>query len=312
MRTLPQGLFQRSSPLPIRPAAALLAVLAATLFVPVAPAQTLLNTSFGDAHILPAQRTALPVEPASDSLPDAPGSISSSVSSSAPNSTSSSVTGSAANAGGRYTAASEFQIASLPNPLHPSHRTPSPTDIVVRAGDVAPRQTPRDKLVGSLRDSVSPYSLFGELISGSYAQLRNGTPNYGDDASAFPQRFGAAVARGTSQKLFNEGALAAILREDPRYYQLGKGHSILKRVAYAGTRPLITRTDSGKSTPNFALLGGYLGAAALTKVYYPPLNQGFDQTLQTYGGSIGGAALGSVVTEFLSDALEFVHLQKKN
>ena len=104
--------------------------------------------------------------------------------------------------------------------------------------------------------------------------------------------------------------MCSVLREDPRYYQMGGGHFVLKRVIYAGTRPLITRTDSGKSSPNFALLSGYLGAAALTQVYYPPLNQGFSQTMQIYGGSLGGAALGYLTSEFLPDALEFLRLKK--
>ena len=186
------------------------------------------------------------------------------------------------------------------------------TDITILPGQIAPRQTVRDKLIGSIRDSYSPFSIGGEVISAGYSHLTNGSPNYGSDGNAFAQRFGAAVARGTSQNLFAEGAMAAILHEDPRYYQLGSSKPFLKRVVYAATRPLITRTDSGKATPNLALLSGYLGAAALTKVYYPPLNQGFGETLITYGGSIGGAAIGDEVSEFLSDTLTFLHLKRHN
>jgi hypothetical protein len=165
-------------------------------------------------------------------------------------------------------------------------------------------------LVGSVKDAISPFTLAGETISAGYSHVTNGSPNYGTDTGAFGQRLGASVARGTSQNLFTEGVLASILHEDPRYYQMGSTQPFLKRLVYAGTRPLISRTDGGRRTPNIALLGGYLGAAALTKVYYPPLNQGFSQTLQTYGGSLGGAALGFVVNEFLSDTIPFIHLKK--
>ncbi len=189
-------------------------------------------------------------------------------------------------------------------------RTARATDITVLPGQTAPRQTVRDKLIGSVRDSYSPFSIGGEVISAGYSHLTNGTPNYGSDGNAFAQRFGAAVARGTSQNLFAEGAMAAILHEDPRYYQLGSSKPFLKRVVYAATRPLITRTDGGKATPNLALLTGYLGAAALTKVYYPPPNQSFSETLITYGGSIGGAAIGDEVSEFLSNTLSFLHLKR--
>lgn len=185
-----------------------------------------------------------------------------------------------------------------------------PAHIIILPGQTAPRQTARDKLVGSVRDAVSPFSFGGELISAGYSHLTNGSPNYGTNSTAFAQRFGASVARGTSQNLFQKGAMAAILHEDPRFYQMGSGQPFVKRLVYAGTRPLITRTDSGKSTPNLALLSGYFGAAALTKVYYPQPNQGFNQTLITYGGSIGGAALGYITSEFLSDTLEILHLEK--
>ena len=155
-----------------------------------------------------------------------------------------------------------------------------------------------------------PTAFLGEAVSGGYSHLRNGSPNYGTNSTAYAQRFGAAVARGTSQKLFSDGATAAIFHEDPRYYVLGPGHSLVKRLSSAAIRPLISRTDGGRTTPNLALLTGYLGAAALTKVYYPQPNQGFSATLQTYGGSIGGAALGFVVAEFYPDALKVLHLKK--
>lgn len=183
-------------------------------------------------------------------------------------------------------------------------------DMTISPGQTAPKQTIRDKMVGSVIDAVSPYSFGGYIISGSYTHLTNGSPNFGAGIAAYGQRVGSATARGVSQNLFYEGATASIFHEDPRYYVMGSGHPFFKRLFYAGTRPLITRTDGGRSTPNLALLTGYLGAAALTKVYYPPLNQGFNQTLQTYGGSIGGAAIGYVVSEFLSDTLQIVHLKK--
>lgn len=188
----------------------------------------------------------------------------------------------------------------------------SPTDLTVLPGETAPGQTVRDKMIGSVKDSISPFSLIGETISAGYSQARNGSPNFGTDVPAFGQRLGASLARGTSQKIFNEGVLAAALREDPRYYQMGRRKPFFERLVYAGTRPLISRTDSGRTTPNLALLGGYLGAAALTKTYYPPLNQGFSQTLQTYGNSLGGSALGYVVSEFLSDVLPVLHLETRN
>ena len=170
----------------------------------------------------------------------------------------------------------------------------------------------RDKLVGSLRDSVSPFSIAGEVISASYSQGVDSSPNYGRDFGAFGERVGASVARGTSQNIFSEGVLAAVLHEDPRYYQLGSKQNFFKRVVYAGTRPVIGRTDGGHSTINLSILGGYLGAAALAQTYYPERNQGLSNVMQTWGTGIGGNAIGDEVTEFLPDVLQFLHLKKVN
>jgi hypothetical protein len=78
---------------------------------------------------------------------------------------------------------------------------------------------------------------------------------------------------------------------------------------YAGSRVFVTRNDNGKVTPNLALLGGNLAGSALTNAYYPQINQGFRQTASTFGGSIGGSAIGFLVSEFYDDALHFAHLK---
>jgi hypothetical protein len=108
----------------------------------------------------------------------------------------------------------------------------------------------------------------------------------------------------------SESIFAPVFHEDPRYYVMGKGHNFFKRAIYAGTRVIITRTDDGHTTPNFSLLAGDAAGAALTTTYYPPANTSFSEGAKTFGGSLGGSALGFVVTEFLDDALHFVHLRK--
>ena len=246
----------------------------------------------------PAQRASL--EPLA--LPDAPSASSSSVSGDP-----------APDPAGQIANQKEGSQPSL-NPLQrlATPRIPTPTDVVVAPGQIGPHQTARDKLIASLRDSISPFSIAGEIISAGYSQGVDSSPNYGRDFGAFGQRVGASVARGTSQDIFSEGVLAAVLHEDPRYYQLGSRQNFFKRVVYAGTRPVIGRTDSGRTTLNLSIIGGYLGAAALSQTYYPARNQGFDNVLQTWGTGIGGNAIGDEVTEFLPDVLQFLHLKRVN
>jgi hypothetical protein len=91
---------------------------------------------------------------------------------------------------------------------------------------------------------------------------------------------------------------------------MGPGHPFFKRLVYAGTRVLITRTDSGHATPNFSLIAGNAAGSALTIPYYPAQNTSFKEVAETFGGSLGGSALGFVVNEFIVDALIDLHIKK--
>ena len=148
-------------------------------------------------------------------------------------------------------------------------------DTVILPGQTAARLTVHDKVVYGIKDSFSPISLFGWVLSAGYEQVTDGSPNYGvvpgntQTGKSFAQRLGASAARSTSETLFSESVLAPILHEDPRYYAK-TNRNFFYRVIYAGTRPLITRTDGGRTTVNLSSLGGNLAGAALTPAYYPP------------------------------------------
>jgi hypothetical protein len=183
--------------------------------------------------------------------------------------------------------------------------------MVINPGEVAQPMTVKEKVLGGMVNSVSLYSATGWLAAAGWEQLWNSSPNYGTDSGAFGERLGAAALRGVSEGVLSNSFFAPLFHEDPRYYVMGKGHPFIKRAFYAGTRAIITRTDSGKTTPNFSLIAGNLAGSALTIPYYPPLNTSFKEVMITFGGSIGGSALGFVVDEFIVDALIDLHIKKK-
>jgi hypothetical protein len=183
--------------------------------------------------------------------------------------------------------------------------------MTVSPGEMARTMTVHDKVVGGLADSFSLFSAAGWFAAAGWEQLTNGSPNYGTDRGAFGQRLGAAAIRATSENILSESVFAPVFHEDPRYYIMGSGHNFFKRAIYAGTRSIITRTDSGHTTPNFALIAGNAAGSALTIPYYPALNTSAKQVALTFGGSMGGSALGFVVDEFIADALKGLHLRKR-
>jgi hypothetical protein len=184
-----------------------------------------------------------------------------------------------------------------------------PLQMIVLPDEIADPMTVHNKIAAGLKNSA--FSATGSLAVAGWEHLTDGSPNYGTDSGAFGQRLGAAAIRGASNGLFSHSVFAPIFHEDPRYYVMGPGHPFLKRLVYAGTRILITRTDSGHSTPNFALFAGNAAGSALTVTYYPARNTTFSGVAQTFAGSLGGFALGFIVDEFTVDALVKLHLKKK-
>ncbi len=186
-------------------------------------------------------------------------------------------------------------VATLPEASR-TQRYPKP-------GQTAPILTPGDKFHIALRGAVSPYAAFGWLSAAGYEHLTNTSPNWGTDRGAFGQRLGDAALRASSEDFLSDGVMASLFHQDPRYYRLGPGHNVLARAAYAATRPIITRTDHGRTMPNFALMVGNLSGSAITNAYYPQQNRGFEQTLQTFGSGLAGSAIGDGIIEFFGTIL---------
>ena len=184
----------------------------------------------------------------------------------------------------------------------------SRTQMFIQAGQTAPALSAHEMVALGVRDSFSLIAIAGWFTSAGYDQWLNSSPNYGTDRGAFGERLGAAAICNSSEDLLSYSVMSPLLHEDPRYYRMGPGHNFIVRLVYAGTRPIITRTNSGHSTPNLALILGNAEGSALTNAYYPPVNRGTEQTMETLGFSIGGSAIGDVVGEFYGDVLKAFHL----
>ena len=98
---------------------------------------------------------------------------------------------------------------------------------------------------------------------------------------------------------------------DPRYFQAGPDAGFVHRTLYAVTRVLVSKTDSGRSSVNAPLLLGYAATSAMTPLYYPQVNRNFKDVASGYGGSLGGAAIGFLFSEFSDSVLQSLHLEKR-
>jgi hypothetical protein len=161
------------------------------------------------------------------------------------------------------------------------------------------------------RNLYSGTSIASIFFSAGWSHLTNGQPNYGTNSEAFGKRVGAAAIRDSTQAFLSNGPFAVWFHDDPRYFAMGRGHSLVKRTWYSVTRAVITRDSTdGHAKFNASLVLGQAAGTALNNLYYPQSNRNFHDNVASFGGSIGGAALSFALDEFTSDLLRIVRLHQ--
>jgi hypothetical protein len=75
----------------------------------------------------------------------------------------------------------------------------------------------------------------------------------------------------------------------------------LRRFAYAATRLVITKTDSGRTTINFSEILGNGMEAGIADAYYPAQDRTAWKTVDNWGTQIGADGIANIVKEFWPD-----------
>jgi hypothetical protein len=167
------------------------------------------------------------------------------------------------------------------------------------AGQVPPLTTGQ-KFKVVARGSFDPveFAFVGGLAGISHAQ--NSEPAFGQGAQGYAKRYGAYFADTVDENFFTGAILPSLLKQDPRYFQLGKG-GFWHRTGYAISRVCVIRTDSGKSQFNYSEVFGSAIAAGISTSYHPASDRSFGNTMNIWGTQVGSDALGFVVREFWPD-----------
>lgn len=155
-----------------------------------------------------------------------------------------------------------------------------------------------------VEETVTPFTLVAAGLDATVSQLTHSAPLYGRHPWkhwAFAKRFGATVGDDTSQNFFADFLLASALHEDTRYVKLGSTHGTWARIGYAISRAVVTKTDSGAGTFNWANVGGCAMSAGLSNAYYPPVSRTARDSLTNWGTNVAGAGLTNLMPEFGSD-----------
>ena len=153
----------------------------------------------------------------------------------------------------------------------------------------------------ALKTSTDAFTVAGV---GAFAAINQAgdRPNYGQGWKAYGERVGAAGADGLSDIMIGGAILPSLLHQDPRYYYQGTG-TTKSRMLHAISYPFICRGDNGRLQPNFSSIGGDLGSAALSNLYYPQSDRGANLIFQNFAITTGERMLSTLVQEFVLNRL---------
>jgi len=130
-------------------------------------------------------------------------------------------------------------------------------------------------------------------------QAQNTFDGYGQGASGYGKRFGAAYADLVSGTFIGSAILPSLLKQDPRYYYKGSG-SKRSRILYAIANSVICKGDNGHWQPNYSNIIGSLAAGGISNLYYPAQDRdGLGLTFDNAAIGIGETAITNLLQEFL-------------
>lgn len=170
----------------------------------------------------------------------------------------------------------------------------------ISAGSQVPALSPADKLFTATQDSFDYSSFIFVGVLAGVGQAQNSYPEFRQGAVGYGRYYWHTLVDQTSENYFVEAFMPIVLRQDPRYYTLGRG-GLLRRTLYAVSRAVITRTDAGNSAPNYSEIIGAGAAAGVSNLYYPERERTWTKTGQRWVTNVGLDVLGQTFKEFWPD-----------
>jgi hypothetical protein len=167
--------------------------------------------------------------------------------------------------------------------------------------DAAPL-TSKQKFSLAARGTFDPVAMIGVAFGAGIEQANNSFAGYGQGASGYAKRYAAKFVDGRSSDLLTHAVFPTLLHQDPRYYYQGSG-SFKSRLMHAVGSAFVTRSDSGRSEPNYSYFLGDACSAALSNLYYPQANRGASLVFNRAAVGLAGRVGGNLLREFLPKRL---------
>jgi hypothetical protein len=151
----------------------------------------------------------------------------------------------------------------------------------VSADQQLPPQSVKEKFKTASLDSLDYSNFIFVAGQAAVAQADNSYPEFGQGARGYGRYYWHTLADAVNENYFVEFVVPSVLHQDTRYYTLGKG-DFAKRLGYAFTRIVVTRTDSGRETFNFSEVVGAGMFSGVANLYYPSQERTLTKTYQRW------------------------------
>lgn len=152
-------------------------------------------------------------------------------------------------------------------------------------------------------ETVAYFTLGAGAFNAAVSQITHSAPLFGRHPwpTAYPKRFGASIGDIVSQNFFGDFLLTSVFHEDTRYRPRDSSYRLWPRIRYAVSRSVVTQTDTGKRTVNWANILGTAASAALSNAYYPPVSRTVRASVTNWGTDIAGSGMANLMPEFWPD-----------
>ena len=113
----------------------------------------------------------------------------------------------------------------------------------------------KQKFSLAARGTFDPVALIGVGVAAGIEQTNNSYAGYGQGAAGYSKRYAAKFVDGRTSDFLTHAVFPSLLHQDPRYFYQGSG-TVKSRFMHAVSSAFVTRSDSGRTVPNYALLLG--------------------------------------------------------
>jgi hypothetical protein len=151
----------------------------------------------------------------------------------------------------------------------------------VSADQHLPPQPVKEKFKTAMLDSFDYSSFIFVAGQAGVAQADNSYPEFGQGAKGYGRYYWHTLADAINENTFVEFIIPSLTHQDTRYYTLGKG-DFAKRLGYAFSRVVITRTDGGNETFNVSEILGAGAFSGVANLYYPSQERTLTKTYQRW------------------------------